>query len=227
MNFAIPRNNNSETLLYIWKIIDLPSISQKDLLYKISFELFLFSPIEANEFIENCIKNKFLDKDNDHFLKLSKPLNQQFINWQEKRKNTVLHKITSAKKITQLKSDIENDNSSNFSILLNAFTDKGTLNRSVSVSDTAFELLEYDRNKGIIKSKVKGSKEESYFIEVNINNKIIRHNCHDFETRRADNKKFCKHLTKLFLLLKDKNENLADFFLSKIAENIDKWDFTT
>jgi len=38
MNFAIPRNNNSETLLYIWKIIDLPSISQKDLLYKISFE---------------------------------------------------------------------------------------------------------------------------------------------------------------------------------------------
>lgn len=227
MNFAIPRNNNSETLLYIWKIIDLPRISQNDLIYKISFELLLFSPNEATKFIEYCIINKLLDKDNNQFLKLSDTLDQHLKNWQEKRKNAVLQKITSTKKITQLKSDIENKNSSNFSVLINAFTDKGTLNRSVSVSDTAFELLEYDCIKGILKSKVKGSKEEYYIIEINTNNKILRHNCHDFETRRAADKKFCKHITKLFLLLKNKNEKIAEFFLSNLAEDINNWDFQT
>ena len=226
MNFAIPRNNKSDMLLYIWKIIDLPTISQKDLLYKISFEFFLFSPNEAIQFIDYCIQNKLLDKDNNQSLKLSRTLNQHLKNWQKKRKNAVLQKIASTKKIAQLKSDIENKHSSNFSVLLNAFTDKGTLNRSVSISDTAFEILECDSAKGILKSRVKGSKEESYVIEINTNKKLLHHNCHDFEARRADNKKFCKHLTKLFLLLKNKNENIAEFFLSNLAENIDNWDFT-
>ncbi len=226
MNFAIPRNDNSEMLLYIWKIIDLPTISQNDLLYKISFELFLFSPDEATKFIEYSIQNKFLEKDNNNSLKLSKTLNQHLKNWQKKRKNAVLQKIISTKEITQLKNDIDNKNITIFNVLINAFTDKGTLNRSVSISDSAFEFLEYDRTKGTLKSKVQGSKEESYIIEINTNNKILRHNCHDFETRRADNKKFCKHLTKLFLLLKKKNENIAEFFLNNMAENIDKWDFS-
>jgi len=220
MNFAIPRNNNSEMLLYIWKIIDLPAISQKDMLYKISFEFFLFSPNEAIKFIDYCVQNKLLDKDNNQSLKLSRTLNQHFKNWQKKRKNAVLQKIA------PLKSDIENKNSSNFIVLINAFTDKGTLNRSVSVSDTAFELLECDSAKGILKSRVKGSKEESYIIEINTNSKILRHNCLDFEQKRANNKKFCKHIAKLFLLLKNKNENIAEFFLSNLAENIDNWDFT-
>ena len=227
MNFAIPRNNKSDMLLYIWKIIDLPTISQKDLLYKISFEFFLFSPNEAIQFIDYCIQNKLLDKDNNQSLKLSRTLNQHLKNWQKKRKNAVLQKIASTKKIAQLKSDIENKHSSNFSVLLNAFTDKGTLNRSVSISDTAFELLECDSAKGILKSRVKGSKEESYIIEINTKKKLVCHNCHDFVTRRADNKKFCKHLTKLFLLLKDKDETIAEFFLSKLAENINTWDFTS
>ena len=79
MNFAIPRNNNSEMLLYIWKIIDIPKVSQNDLLYKISFELFLFPPNEAISFINNCLDNQLLVKDNNLNFTLSKNLNQQWI----------------------------------------------------------------------------------------------------------------------------------------------------
>ncbi|MFX0002258.1 MAG: hypothetical protein ACFE9C_14120 [Candidatus Hodarchaeota archaeon] len=225
MNLAIPRNNPSEMLLYIWKIIDLPFILRKDLLYRISFDLFLDPPEKVEKFIDKCIDDKLLIKDYNQNFRLSEDLNNQLLNWQEKRKIEVLQKIKTASKIERLKNDISKD-STNFSVLINAFVDKGTLNRSVSISDAAFEMLRYDRSKGYIKSKVKGSKEESYQIEIDINNKIIRHNCHDFETRRAENKKFCKHLIKLFLLLKDKNESLGEFFLSKIAEDIDLWDFT-
>lgn len=227
MNFAIPRNNNSEMLLYIWKIIDIPTISQNDLLYKISFELFLFPPNEAISFIINCLDNQLLVKDNNLNFTLSKNLNQQLKNWQKKRKKAVLKKIVSSKQITQIQSDTGKEKSTNFNVLINSFTDKGTLNRSVSISDTAFEILECDSVKGILKSRVKGSKEESYIIEINTKKKLVCHNCHDFVTRRADNKKFCKHLTKLFLLLKDKDETIAEFFLSKLAENINTWDFTS
>ncbi|MBA7612717.1 hypothetical protein ES703_19954 [subsurface metagenome] len=226
MNFAIPRNNNSEMLLYIWKIIDIPKVSQNDLLYKISFELFLFPPNEAISFINNCLDNQLLVKDNNLNFTLSKNLNQQLKNWQKKRKKAVLKKIVSSKQITQIQNDTGKEKSTNFNVLINSFTDKGTLNRSVSISDTAFEILECDSAKGILKSRVKGSKEESYIIEINTKKKLVCHNCHDFVTRRADNKKFCKHLTKLFLLLKDKDETIAEFFLSKLAENINTWDFT-
>ncbi|MFX0038950.1 MAG: hypothetical protein ACFFAB_06395 [Candidatus Heimdallarchaeota archaeon] len=226
MNLAIPRDNPSEMLLYIWKIIDLPFILRKDLLYRLSFELFLDPPEKVQKFINKCIEDRLLIKDDNQNFRLSKDLNNQLLGWQDKRQIEVIQKIKTASKIERLKNDISKD-STNFSVLINAFADKGTLNRSVSVSDTAFEMLSYDRAKGLIKSKVKGSKEESYLIEINTNKKIIRHNCHDFESRRAENKKFCKHLIKLFLLLKDKNENLAEFFLNKIAEDIDLWDFST
>ncbi|UCC19096.1 MAG: hypothetical protein JSV62_13495 [Promethearchaeota archaeon] len=226
MSFAVPRKNNSEMLLYIWKIIDLPFITYDDLLYTITFELFILPPENAKDFITTCIKNKFLVKENN-YLKLSEELNQKLKFWQKKRANEILGKISEVKKINQLKDDIDKKDTTNFSALINAFVDKGTLNRSVSVADAAFEKLEYDISKGMLTSKIKGSKEDSYLIEINTNNKIIRHNCHDFETRRADNKKFCKHLAKLFLLLKNKNENVSEFFLSEIARDIDIWDFTT
>jgi hypothetical protein len=226
MNFTIPRNTNSEMLLYIWKIIDLPFILYNDLLFRISFELYLDPPEKAKLFIKKCIEDKLLIKDDMQNLKLSENLNKQFIDWQKKRKTTVLKKIKTANKVAHLKNDISKK-STNFSVLINAFVDKGTLNRSVSISDTAFEILKFDRSRGIIESEVKGSKEESYIIEIDTNTQILRHTCHDFETRRAGTKKFCKHITKLFILLKDKNQELAEFFLNKIAENIEMWDFTT
>ncbi len=226
MNFAIPRNNTSEMLLYIWKIINLPFISYKDLLFRLSFELFLDPPEKIKKFIDKCISDKLIVKNEDQILSLSEKLNTQLNNWQEKREIEVKKKMNIASKISSLKNDITKK-STNFSVLINAFVDKGTLNRSVTVSDAAFEVIEYDRSKGIIKSKVKGSKEDSYLIEIDINKKILRHNCHDYETRRANNKKFCKHITKLFLLLKEKNEDQAEFFLSKLAENIDLWDFVS
>lgn len=227
MSFTIPRKDNSEMLLYIWKIIDIPSISLNNLLYKISFELFLLPPNKATEFINNYIHNNLLVKDDNNHLSLSAALNKKLNNWQNKRKANILEKINSVKKLAQLRRDSQKKEATKFSVLINAFVDKGTLNRSVSVLDTAFELLEYDLEKGTVKAKVAGSKEESYIIEIDINSKFLRHDCHDFETRRAENKKFCKHLAKLFLLIKEENENIAEFFLNELAENIDNWDFSS
>ena len=109
---------------------------------------------------------------------------------------------------------------------MKAFLDKGTINKTVSISDEDFAITEFSFEKGIIKTEVTGSKKEPYLIEINTKNQKLIHNCHDFETRRLENKKFCKHLAKLFLLLKEKDEESATNFLSEIAENINKWEFT-
>jgi len=225
MNIIIPRNNNSEMLLYLWKIIDLPFISLFDLLFTISYDFFFLPPDKAISFISSCIKDQLLIKDNEQNLKLSSALENRLKNWQKKRTNDIIDKINDYKSINHLKNEIKTGLTTNFNNLIKSFIDMGTLNRAAAISNSSYNLNKIDTKKGIIKSKVAGSKEESYIIEIDTNSKFIRHNCHDFETRRATNKKFCKHLIKLFLLLKDKNEDIAVYFLNKIAENIDDWDF--
>ncbi|GAG02136.1 unnamed protein product, partial [marine sediment metagenome] len=93
MNFAIPRGNTSEMVLHIWKIIDLPSIQQDDLLHKISFELFLFSPKEAKEFINIAIHKGSLILIGDDRIKLSETLALELCKWHEKRKTHISKKL--------------------------------------------------------------------------------------------------------------------------------------
>ena len=225
MNLAIPREDNTELLLYLWKIIDLPYITLNNLLYKISYELFLIPPNKASTFVKNCLKSNILTKDDNGMLNLSTSLNEKLKTWQKKRKNEILKKINTAKKTTQMTSIIEKDKTTSFSILLKSFVEKGTINRAANIPSTDFDIKELDTTKGVMKSTVSGSKEEPYYIEIDINKKLLKHNCHDFETRRSKNKQFCKHLARFFLLLKEEKEDSAEFFLKDLAENIDKWEF--
>ena len=225
MNFAIPRNNNSEMVLYIWKIIELPSISLSDLLYELSFELFLFSPNGASQFIQKVVDNNFLIEIPNNMFKLSHNLELKLKNWHIKRKAQILKKIESSKKETQEIDNYDKNNLNKFNTLLKAFLDKGTINRAVTVSDGAFNIIKFDSKSKFIKAEVKGSNDAPYNIEISINDKFIKHNCHDFQTNRVKNKKFCKHLAKLFLLLKKKNEKSALFFLESITNEINNWDF--
>ena len=225
MNFAIPRNNNSEMVLYIWKIIELPSISLSDLLYELSFELFLFSPNGASQFIQKVVDNNFLIEIPNNMFKLSHNLELKLKNWHIKRKAQILKKIESSKKETQEIDNYDKNNLNKFNTLLKAFLDKGTINRAVTVSDGAFNIIKFDSKSKFIKAEVKGSNDAPYNIEISINDKFIKHNCHDFQINRVKNKKFCKHLAKLFLLLKKKNEKSALFFLESITNEINNWDF--
>ena len=92
MNLAIPRKNETDFLIYIWKIIDLPKISRNDLLYIISFKLFLDPPDRAKIFINQSVKDKLLFKDDKGNLSLSQSLKKKLDIWQSKRKTAILNK---------------------------------------------------------------------------------------------------------------------------------------
>ncbi|MFW9823533.1 MAG: hypothetical protein ACFFE4_11385 [Candidatus Thorarchaeota archaeon] len=226
MNLSDPPFDNPKLfLLYLWKIIDLPTISFDNLLFKISYELFLLPPNKAKEFINSSIEKKMLVTTEQKNLTLSDSLNSEFKNWQTKRKQQILQNINSAKKVHQLKANIEKNKSNNFSGYFKTLLEKETLNRAARVSNDAFNIEVLDFDNGIIKATVSGSKDYSYIIEINKRNKYIKHNCHDFETRRIINKKFCKHLAKLFLLLRDSHKAPTEQLIKILSENVDKWDF--
>ncbi|MFW9770598.1 MAG: hypothetical protein ACFFBY_04870 [Promethearchaeota archaeon] len=225
MSFRIPRQKISELVLYIWKILNLPHISLDDLIYKISFELFLYNPKEAEEFIANAIKSKFIIQKDNMDLILSESLNSELKNWQKNRKYEILQKIKNLKREIELKDQFQQNNKNEFNILLKGLSDKSTLNRAVSISESAFNLINF--NKVLLDATVKGSKEQSYIIKVDLINKSLIHNCHDFQTRKSNEKRFCKHLIRIFLLLKEKDEKLSVSFLKSISDEIEHWDFSS
>jgi hypothetical protein len=225
MNFSIPRQDNTKLLLYLWKIIDLPYIHLDDLLYRISYELFIFPPEKAIIVIKNMLKDALLEEDDMGRISLSPNLNNKLELWQKNMKNKVLGEIKLANKRRSTTSNFENDEKSNFNILIKSLADKGTINRAVNISNNAFEIKELDAEQGIIRSTVLGSKEVSYHIEINLKEKLLKHNCHDFVTRKRTDKQFCKHLVKFCLLLLEKYKGTAEIFLKDLGENYDVWDF--
>lgn len=212
-------------VFHIWKIIELPSIQQDDLLRKISFELFLFSPKEAKEFINMAIHKGYLILEGDVRIKLSESLALELNKWHEKRKTHISEKIKDVNDLKEFTNESKNNGINKFNLLLIALLDKGTINRAVAESDSAYKFGLIDSAQKIIKAEVQGSQKIPYNIDINISEKVIKHNCHDFRTKRAVNKKFCKHLAKLFLLLKSKNADLASYFLESITKDINNWKF--
>jgi hypothetical protein len=225
MNLAIPRQDNPELLLYLWKIIDLPYIPKDDLLFKISYELFLFPPEKTAIFVNKMLKENLLTQDDKGEVSLSPLLNKKLMLWQVNRKKKILKQQKSAEKRRLITTKAENDE--NFNIFFKILVDKGVLYRAAKITDDAFEIKTLDTQNGSLKSVIKGSKEEPYYIEINLKQQSVKHNCHDFETRRSKNKQFCKHLARLFLLLKEKDEKSAELFLKEIGENIEEWEFGT
>jgi hypothetical protein len=211
--------------LYIWKIIELPYISTSDLVYKISFELFLFSPKDAKEFIKKAIHNGFLIASDNNILSLSDDLVIKLQNWHKKRRVEISKKVSKTKSISQYTDKLKKNDSNKFNILLKAFLDTGTINRAVLVSDSAITISTIEPQNKIIKAEVQGSRKIPYIIEISTIKKVLKHDCHDFETKRVQNKKFCKHLAKLFLLLKEKDEKGATMLLENITKDINKWEF--
>jgi len=225
--FNIPQKDPTAFLLYIWKIIDLPQISEKSLIYHVSFDLLLISPKKAYQLIQKSIDNKLLKKNSNNSLSLSETLEKKLLNWQKRRKQKIekYERVLTQQKMNlrDFKTNIKSD----FNVLLKAFLDKGTLNRAVAVSDESFNIIRLEQENGLIEAGVEGSKEGSYKIKINSKKKILTHNCHDFIERRSIDKKFCKHLVKLFLLLKENNENFTLELLDNIATSINEWEFTS
>ena len=99
-----------------------------------------------------------------------------------------------------------------------------------STDDTRFSLISDDIislkicTLDVINCIIHGTKD--YNIKINFNNKEITHNCLDYLHRRSKNKKFCKHLVKMFQFLeKEYGANFIRYVLSTIGTELTEWKF--
>ena len=225
MSFSIPKKNASELILYVWKILDVQWIDVDELIFEISFKLFLFSPQKSRKLIQRAIETELLKRNPDGTISLSSTLKDRLSGWQLKRKEEIEKKLDRLEDRKSTQKAKSKDANQAFGVLLKGFLDKGTLNRAATVSDAAFDVGTFDWNQGLIKARVSGNKEDSYEIELNKKKKFLKHDCHDFKERRAPNKKFCKHLAKLFLILRGKNEEDTEKFMKSIIKELENWKF--
>ena len=87
-------------ILYIWKIIDLPSILINELIYKVSFDLFLFSPKDATNFVKRTIQKGYIISSRDDQLSLSEELALELRNWQKLRREEISKKVENYKSLS-------------------------------------------------------------------------------------------------------------------------------
>jgi len=98
--------------------------------------------------------------------------------------------------------------------LLKLFADEGRILRGRAMEKTEVKEVKVEEEK--ITAKIR-----DYNILIDKEEKIIRHDCVDWE-RRKDRKKICKHLVKLFLILPEK---MSRSILKDMSENKDEWTF--
>lgn len=102
----------------------------------------------------------------------------------------------------------------NLESLLSSFIDWKRLARARRISDRDINILRADRD--MVKAQIR-----DYKIIVDVKERRIVHNCADW-SRTAVERRFCKHLARLFLSLP---EELALEILRKIYSERDKWSF--
>ncbi|MGQ9722251.1 MAG: DUF72 domain-containing protein, partial [Candidatus Jordarchaeum sp.] len=102
----------------------------------------------------------------------------------------------------------------NIESLLRIFADEGRILRGrVMKSDEVKEVK--------IENQKISAKMRDYSILIDQGEKIIEHNCDDWK-RRKNQKKFCKHIVKLFLTLPEKK---SEKILRNISQNLNEWRF--
>jgi HD superfamily phosphohydrolase YqeK len=111
-----------------------------------------------------------------------------------------------------------------FEDLITKLTDRNTLTRADSVSDNVIRILKTDKENGLIEAEVQGNTIVPYKLTIDISKKnfndVITHDCPDFLARKKLNNKFCKHIVKFFLVLKNQDFEFANTLLSEFNSKV-------
>jgi len=100
--------------------------------------------------------------------------------------------------------------------LLSGFTDKGRIDRAETIRESSISFKQKTPN--LVKATVR-----DYTIEINVEEKTIRHDCDDWE-KLVQDKKICKHIIRVFLSLP---QELSKTILAEMLIKKDLWHFET
>jgi hypothetical protein len=98
--------------------------------------------------------------------------------------------------------------------LLSRFADRARVDRAKAIPDGEIEIL--DRSNDRIAARVR-----DYEVVVDFSDRRILHDCPDW-ARESREKKFCKHVVRVFYALDGEEASNA---VRRISDEVDKWEF--
>jgi uncharacterized protein YecE (DUF72 family) len=121
---------------------------------------------------------------------------------------------TSAKKAKVKVSTLDQWTTESLPDIFEQFTGRERLKRAREIRDDEVEIEELSDS--VVKASIR-----EYHILIDITNKVILHDCADWDKVSAE-KKFCKHIAKVMLLIE---RNKAMRILNRVRSEISDWDF--
>ncbi len=108
--------------------------------------------------------------------------------------------------------------------ILRNLSSKTILERANSISNDCIQIIEINKEVGLINALVQGNGIIPYNLNINISESslydIIHHDCPDYLARKKMSNKFCKHIVKFFSILNHQDSELATSILNKIYSKI-------
>ncbi len=151
--------------------------------------------------VENCLQMlEMLGIINDEQKKLKKKIED--------------YKIRIEKEKTTLKTFFEYESFNDLELLLTNFINENRMIRAKEIKNDEIKNVRITND--LLEAEIR-----KYKIVIDMKNKIITHNCADWQ-KLINEKKFCKHIGKLFLYLKTKH-SLS--ILKDLYNNVDSWKF--
>lgn len=227
MNFSVP-SDKRQRILYIWKIIDSPSINIDELYNFLTFELFLAPLEEVKKIIREALDLKFLVEDpKSEEVSLSDTLKVDFEKWQNKGEEKIkkIHHVLS----NSWRAPIIIDEKMKFEILEDDLIDPSTKKKASIIRSKALTIEKMDFSEeisGKIEEKDENGKKISYNFEIFPKKRKITHNCPEYINLRKNQKKLCPHLGRVFIKLNITNTEETLKLLEDIVEKREKWEFS-
>jgi len=151
--------------------------------------------------VENCLQMlEMLGIINDEQKKLKKKIED--------------YRIRIEKEKTTLKTFFEYESFNDLELLLTNFINENRMIRAKEIKNDEIKNVRITND--LLEAEIR-----KYKIVIDMKNKIITHNCADWQ-KLINEKKFCKHIGKLFLYLKTKH-SLS--ILKDLYNNVDSWKF--
>lgn len=227
MNFSVP-SDNRQRILYIWKIIDSPSINIDELHNFLTFELFLAPLEEVKKIIREALDLKFLVEDSkSEEVSLSNSLKIDFEKWQDKGEEKIkkIHNVLSK----SWRPPIKIDEKMKFEILEDDLIDPASKKKARIIRSKALLMDKInftDEISGKIEDKDKNGKLVSYDFNISPKNRKIIHSCPEYNKLRKKQKKLCPHLGRVFIKLNNTHNEETLKLLEDIVEKREKWEFS-
>lgn len=227
MNFIVPTDLRQK-ILYIWKIIDRPTINLDELYNFITYELYLTSLSKSKENVQKSINSKYLVEDSKkEEVRLGDDLQGEFDKWQN----------GGEKKVKQMKTllsqswrpELKNIDEMRYSVFEGDLLDVSVRNKSGLIRSSAVKVDQLDFSSGII-GKISDTDEEghkiNYSFEIYPKSRKIIHNCPEYINLRKKQKHFCKHLGRLLMKLYASNKIETIDLVKDLVEKRENWEFS-